>query len=128
MISANSMSGISVVTWDSSFRESLHWFDAMQKQSDRIPAEFIWVDFYGLSERIHNIAARDPRTRVHTLAQPASQEWHLGHSVNAGVANSEHEWLLLTDGDIFVGPDFLDQITNLTSHANEVTYFRRYDE
>lgn len=128
MSEPNSISGISVVTWDSSFRESLHWFDAMQQQGEAVAAEFIWIDFYGLSSRVSQFAERDPRTHAHSLEQPRERQWHLGHSVNAGVAHSRHEWLLLTDGDIFVAPDFIEQIARLTTHSDEVTYFRRYDE
>ena len=122
------ISELSVVTWDSSFRESLHWFDAMRQQSASIAVDFNWVDYYTLSDDVRRLAALDKRFKLHTLDRPGEDQWHLGHSVNAGVANSQHQWLLLTDGDIFVSADFLDQISKLDTHPNEVTYFRRYDQ
>lgn len=125
---SNKISGISIITWDSKFRESLHWFDAMQAQSNALPIEFIWVDYYALTEQVSQLAKRDSRTRPLSLARPQSQQWHLGHSMNEGVRNSQYEWLLLTDGDIFVAPDFIEQVAKLPTHPNEVTYFRRYDE
>jgi len=121
-------STVSVVTWDSSFRESLHWFDAMQSQAHSTSAEFIWVDYYGLSQEVSKSAARDSRTHPLSLERPSDEPWHLGRSVNAGVSSSQHSWLLLTDGDIFVGPDFLQRVAQLHTDPWEVTYFRRYDE
>lgn len=121
-------SQVSVVTWDSSFRESLHWFDAMHAQAHTTSAEFIWVDYYQLSQSTRERAAQDNRTQPHSLNRPIDEPWHLGRSINAGVSKSHHSWLLLTDGDIFVAPDFLQRVAKLHTAPSEVTYFRRYDE
>ncbi|MEM7219609.1 MAG: glycosyltransferase [Pseudomonadota bacterium] len=119
---------LSVVTWDSSFRESLHWFDAMHAQTWAPNSQFIWVDFYAVDARVQERCRERPNFQALSLAQPSHVNWHLGRSMNHGVAASDAPWLLLTDGDIYVDDDFIERVFAEEPRRNEVVYFRRYDE
>ncbi len=119
---------ITVVTWDASFRESLHWFDCMHKQTDALSCEFIWVDYYNISDSVKAVSRDHDRFQLQSMQYPKTESWHLGRCVNHGVAQGSAQWLLLTDGDIVVGADFLERIAELVPRKDEAVYFRRFDE
>ena len=121
---------ISIVTWDANFRENLFTVDSFFNQNiDTDIFEFIWVDYYNSNRNVANKIKNYPRAKLITLDNPASDQWHIGKCINAGVKNSSGDIILLIDGDIIVDDNFLEHINKVYKVGNEfVTYFRRYDE
>lgn len=120
---------ISVVTWNGGFRESFHTVDFFANQTfSKEEYDFTWVEYYSevpqpLKEKIDSI----PNGKILCLERDG--QWHAGQCMNAGVQDREGELLVITDGDIAVEPDFLEQVWHIhEKYKNLVLYFRRWDE
>ena len=120
---------ISVIVWDGNFRENLHTirFFGEQRMAHE-EYEFLWVDYYGSNDAVRSAMERYPNFRVVTLDRDPSETWHLGHCINEGARQSRGTLLVIPDGDIAVGPDFLEYVAAECGQSDHVTYFRRYDE
>ena len=120
---------ISVITWNGGFRESFHTVDFFAEQA--FPSheyEFIWAEYYGsavpeLEEKINRMG------NAKIVYVGGEGEWHAGRCMNAGIAVSSGELLVIVDGDIVVKPDFLAKMWQAhTAYDNLVLYVRRWDE
>ncbi len=121
---------VSVITWDASFREHLHTIDFFGRQNYE-PSEYelIWVDYYASRDEVHSKINQYANARILALENPLDQKWHLGDCINAGVAASSGELLIIPDGDIAVEPDFIEFVSEAHQKFQDlVIYFRRYDE
>jgi len=119
---------VSVVTWDASFRENLHTIDAFGPQTG-VDVEFIWVDFYDVSELIKEQLSNYQNCRYLGLGNDPGDSWHLGKCINSGVLASTGDILIIPDGDIVVGKEFITKVVDEMKRYNDIAlYFRRYDE
>ncbi len=121
---------ISVIAWNGSFREKYHTIHAFGNQTlARGKFEFIWVDYYRANHDLKNQIGAYSNFRLLNLERPASEPWHLGKCINAGVTSSTGDLLVIPDGDILVAPDFLEYVYKQhLSDENLVMYHFRYEE
>jgi hypothetical protein len=121
---------ISVITWDADFRENTHTIDCFcQQDFPEGDFEFIWVDFFDSNNLVREKIGRYPHATLLPLKNLQDTPWHIGKCINTGVMSSSGKVLVICDGDIMVGRDFLSYVWQ--SHQNYedlVVYFRRYDE
>jgi hypothetical protein len=120
---------ISVIAWDGGFRESCRALDFFAHQSLPHEAyEFIWVEYY--HEAAARLTARVTRLQnTQVICLGGEGHWHAGRCINAGIAASTGDVLVIVDGDVAVKPDFLERIQE--AHAGNdrlVLYVRRWDE
>ncbi|MCB9103902.1 MAG: glycosyltransferase [Anaerolineales bacterium] len=120
---------ISVITWNGGFRESFHTVDSFAKQSfPTSEYEFIWAEYYDsadpvLLDKIHQVE------NAKVIFVNGEGQWHVGRCMNAGIAASRGDLLVLIDGDIVVRPDFLTEMWQThAAYKNLVLYVRRWDE
>ena len=120
---------ISVITWNGNFRESFHTVDFFAQQSiAREEFEFIWVEYYDAAadELVEKIDRVDNARIVYLKGQG---QWHAGRCMNAGIAASSGELLVIVDGDVVPRPKFLENIWQAHQSQNKsVIYVRRWDE
>jgi glycosyltransferase involved in cell wall biosynthesis len=119
---------VSIVTWDASFRESLHTIDSFGPQtSDTV--EFIWVDYYNVNKRVKKKLSKFEYCHFLNLDFEKNVPWHLGKCINAGIKEASGDILIIPDGDIVVSNDFVSKVCMEMGEAEDkVVYFRRYDE
>lgn len=120
---------ISVVTWDAGFRESYHTVDYFSRQIfDRNQFEFIWADYYStikpeLKEKIRAMG------NGRAFCFNGEGRWHLGRCLNAAIRECKGDLIVIPDGDIVVGEDFLEEVVRChEKYQDLVLYFRRWDE
>ncbi len=119
---------ISVITWDASFRESFHTIEYFLKQRHQ-ELEFIWVDYYKASKKAVNLCKERPGFQAISLGSDPKSKWHLGKCINEGVRVSSGNILIIPDGDVVAGPDFVSVCENEIEKLDQMAvYFRRYDE
>ncbi|MDT8390957.1 MAG: glycosyltransferase [Lentisphaeria bacterium] len=120
---------VSLITWDGGFRESFHTAEcAASLTSESHESELIWTEYYAaVGSRLETLVSGSPRLRV--LCLNLRGEWHAGVCMNEGAKRAKGDLLIFTDGDVYYGSDFLDQVVKI-HQANEgaAIYFRRYDQ
>ena len=120
---------ISIVTWDGGFRESYHTVDCVQQfDYPRDQYDFTWVEFYGeLNPVLEQKLDASPNCRG--LCLNGEGQWHVGRCMNAGIAATPGELLVLIDGDVVLEPDALHRVAEAHSGAPTAAIFvRRWDE
>jgi len=120
---------ITVITWDAGFRESFHTADCFNIQTlPRSEYEFIWVEYFSdIDSRISDKLKRFPNAR--SLCYGGTAPWHLGRAINSAAKVARGDILVITDGDILVSPDFLNEIRAAHQTSEDtVIYCRRWDE
>jgi len=121
---------ISIITWDSNFREFTQTIDCFCGQEFPVTDfEFIWVDFCNSNQYVKKTINIYPNAYLLKLGKSLKTKWHLGKCINAGVDVSSGEILVIPDGDIMVEKDFLDYVWDTHQRYQDlVLYFRRFDE
>lgn len=131
MSKENTTCKLSVILWDCGFREKTHAVDAYLNQSlDPDNYEIIWVEFYDrVLEAIKKYQDQYKNVRYVCLHQSGTAQY--GMCINEGVRLAQGELLVISDGDVIVPDDFLEN--ELALHAQSgtmpfINYHRRYDE
>ncbi len=116
----------SIILWDCCYRNFFHLTGSLAVQDfPRDAYEIIWVEQRSRAESDHfnhrlglkslgdTVAqhAGNCQARVLYLNQPASQPYHLGMAVNAGIRAASGDLLTSMDGDMLVRADFLACLT-----------------
>ena len=120
---------ISVITWDGGFRERFHTVDCFTNQDLPVDSyEFIWSE-YGSSvppQLQSKVASKANARIVHVNGQG---NYHVGRCMNAGIAASTGELLVLIDGDVVADSGFLARMWELHTRSMDlVTFVRRWDQ
>ena len=120
---------VSIITWDASFREAYHAVDFMSRINyPRDKFDVTWVEYYGPARD----ALEQKSTTVSNLkliCLNASEQWHAGRCLNAGIRSTSGDLLVLIDGDVVLEETFLRQAADVhASHSLAAVYARRWDE
>ncbi len=120
---------ISVILWDCSFRENFHAIESYLDQN--LPSgsfEVIWVEFYDkVSPQVLSFQEKYSNFRIHKLGLKG--QWHYGKCINEGVRISRGDIVIISDGDVVVDNNFIEDELEIQRNEKElVNYHRRYDE
>ncbi len=121
-----------IISWDCSYRNFFHLIDALLDQDyDKNSYEFIYVEqrekdfadqynhktgLKSLSDRLNEVGDK-MQLRVEYLGDPPDVPYHLGRTVNHGLALARGEIVSVMDGDMLLSGDFLNKLDEY--HANE---------